>query len=348
MWFPFAADLPCLHCEAVQSTWSYMSVMCLTFLGFASAARWLFTRISFFLDSVFPFSALFGPVYCSHLVFTVGQQLPEATGLILTWPRLSAGLPFGLAQSPPMPASSHFSAQRHAIALKSNNLQCSMLENLSVGVWRLLEQQPTWSDKTQPPSLLSFSDQHPTGMPKQFPLQVATPPSGRLPQCNGENKISLVWFIKVAFYDHHHNWNLRCFWNRTKYSGWLNILLFIQHQAFAQQWMNTNSQVTYSANIKLEISIQISLAKHTEQSIKYNRVGLFSWAVLCGSCRLGKVRPGHDEWLMNSPPIATAVIEQNTEQNNNRIKTRKVINIQTHIWWWHWRRRRLTKRQIQR
>ena len=151
--------------------------------------------------------------------------------------------------------------------------------------------------------LLSFSDQHPTGTPKQFPLQVATPPSGRLPQCNGENKISLLWFIKVAFYDHHHNWNLRCFWNRTKYSGWLNILLFIQHQAFAQQWMNTNSQATYSsANIKLEISIQISLAKHTEQSIKYNRVGLFSWAVLCGSCRLGKVRPATmNGWWIRRP-----------------------------------------------
>ena len=99
MWFPFATDLPCLHCEAVQSTWSYMSVMCLAFLGFALAAGCLFTRISFFLDSVFPFSALFGSVNCSHLVFTIGQQLPEATGLILTWPPLSAGLPFGLAQT---------------------------------------------------------------------------------------------------------------------------------------------------------------------------------------------------------------------------------------------------------
>ena len=174
MWFPFATDLPCLHCEAVQSTWSYMSVMCLAFLGFALAAGCLFTRISFFLDSVFPFSALFGSVNCSHLVFTVGQQLPEATGLILTWPRLSAGLPFGLAQSQPapMPASSHFSAQRHAIALESNNLQCSMLETARKSLSRCLasswaatnpiQQNPT----TIPPLLLwPAPDRHAKAIP---------------------------------------------------------------------------------------------------------------------------------------------------------------------------------------
>ena len=189
--------------------------MCLAFLGFALAAGCLFTRISFFLDSVFPFSALFGSVDCSHLVFTVGQQLPEATGLILTWPRLSAGLRLvwrnlNRLQCRHLHISRHNDMPLPSRATTYNALCWKQPKNLSVGVWRLLEQQPTRSDKTTIP-LLSFSDQHPTGMPKQFPLQVATPPSGRLPQCNGENKISLVWFIKVAFYDHHHNWNLRCF-----------------------------------------------------------------------------------------------------------------------------------------
>ena len=348
MWFPFAADLPCLHCEAVQSTWSYMSVCVSPFWALHWQPDDFSPGYHSFWIQFFPFLP-FLVLLIVHIWFSrlaSNCLKPQVWSLPGRGSQLVCRLVWrNLLQCRHLHISRHNDMPLPSRATTYNALCWKQPENLSVGVWRLLEQQPTRSNKTQPPSLLSFPDQHPTGMPKQFPLQVATPPSGRLPQCNGENKISLLWFIKVAFYDHHHNWNLRCFWNRTKYSGWLNILLFIQHQAFAQQWMNTNSQATYSANIKLEISIQISLAKHTEQSIKYNRVGLFSWAVLCGSCRLGKVRPGHDEWLMNSPPIATAVIEQNTEQNNNRIKTRKVINIQTHIWWWHWRRRRLTKRQ---
>ena len=157
MWFPFATDLPCLHCEAVQSTWSYMSVMCLAFLGFALAAGCLFTRISFFLDSVFPFSALFGSVDCSHLVFTVGQQLPEATGLILTWPRLSAGLRLVWRNLNRLQCR-HLHISRHNdMPLPSRattyNALCWKISQLVFGVF-LNSNQP---DPTKPPSLSSPS-----------------------------------------------------------------------------------------------------------------------------------------------------------------------------------------------
>ena len=137
------------------------------------------SRMSFHPDIIlFGFSfSLFCPFWFCWL-FTFGFHGWPATAWSHRFdPYLAAALSwfaFGLAQSQPapMPASSHFSAQRHAIALKSNNLQCSMLETARKSLSRCLASSwaatnPIQQNPTTIPPLLPWPapDRHAKAIP---------------------------------------------------------------------------------------------------------------------------------------------------------------------------------------